>query len=114
MRGQIWWVDLDPARGSEANKTRPAVVVGRQALAERALQRGTGVVTVVPVTGSTDRVLDFQLFLPAARTGLERDSKAQAEQLRSVDVRRLVGAAGLVPADLMSRLDDRIRLWLGL
>jgi mRNA interferase MazF len=114
VRGEIWLVAFDPSVGTETNKTRPAVVVGRRALSERALERGRGVVPVVPVTSNVADVLDFQLLLPRDRTGLDADSKARAEQLRAVDVRRLVRRAGFVPADLMSDLDDRIRLWLDL
>ncbi|UZN02734.1 type II toxin-antitoxin system PemK/MazF family toxin [Cellulomonas sp. S1-8] len=52
--------------------------------------------------------------LLSTRTGLDEDCKAQAEQLHSVDVRRLVGRAGVVPRDLMTALDQRIRVWLNL
>ena len=38
-RGDIYWVDLDPAQGAEANKIRPAVVVSNDA-ANRAAGRG--------------------------------------------------------------------------
>lgn len=115
MRGEVWWVDLDPAQGSEADKTRTAVVVGRGVLAERARERGSGVVSVVPTTTQhLDRIFDFHLLLPAARTGLRVDCKAQAEQLRAVSVGRLVERAGRVPPDLMQDLDERIRVWLGL
>ncbi len=115
MRGEIWWVGLDPSVGAEANKSRTAVVVGRGRLAERAMERGSGVVAVVPTTTRhLDSVFDFQLLLPASRTGLGADCKAQAEQLRAVDVRRLSRRAGYVPPDLMAELDDRIRVWLDL
>lgn len=115
MRGEIWWIDLDPTLGSEANKTRPAVIVGRGSIAERAAERGSGVVPVVPTTTQhLDRLFDFHLLLPAGRTGLRVDCKAQAEQLRAVSVRRLVERAGMVPHDLMRELDERIRIWLAL
>jgi len=114
VRGEIWRVNLEPVIGSEAAKTRPAVVVGRAALAHRAMAHGRGVVPVVPVTTSTTRVLSFQALLPAERTGLPEDSKAQCEQLRAVDVARLVEHVGTVPDDLMTAVDDGIRVWLDL
>jgi mRNA interferase MazF len=108
-------VNLDPTVGSEANETRTAVLVGRGALAERAMERRSGVVTVVPTTTrNLDSIFDFHLLLPSVRTGLALDCKAQAEQLRSVSVLRLIARAGLVPADLMDELDERIRIWLNL
>ncbi|MBC7631064.1 type II toxin-antitoxin system PemK/MazF family toxin, partial [Aeromicrobium sp.] len=55
---------------------------------------GRGVVTVVPVTSNTDRIFPSQTFLPAAATGLRQDSKAQAEQVRSIAVERLGAVLG--------------------
>lgn len=113
-RGDIYWVDLDPVRGPEANKTRPAVIVSNDA-ANRAAQRsGRGVVTVVPVTSNTDRVFPFQVLLRASECGLETDSKAQAEQVRSVAVARLRRRAGTVPGSVLGKLDDALRTHLAL
>jgi len=113
-RGEIRLVDLDPVRGSEANKRRPAVLVSNDRANAVAARLGRGVVTVVPVTSNVARVFPFQTFLPADRTGLRTDSKAQAEQLRSVAVERIGPALGLVPSDLMAELDDALRIHLQL
>ena len=107
-------MDLEPTRGAEANKVRPVVIVGHTASATRAFAAGHGVVTVVPLTGNTDRVLDFQVFVGADASGLDRDSKAQAEQVRSIDVRRFVHRVGRLPAPTMRALDDALRLHLSL
>lgn len=113
-RGDIVAVDLDPVRGSESNKKRPAVVVSNDIANATAGRLGRGVITVVPVTSNVERLYPFQVLLPAADTGLERDSKAQAEQIRSVDVNRLADRMGLVPAALMLDLDEALRLHLAL
>ena len=114
LRGEIRLADLDPVRGSEANKRRPAVIVSNDRANSVASRLGRGVVTIVPVTSSTDRVFPFQALLPAARTGLPRDSKAQAEQVRSIAVERLGRVLGHVPADVMAQVDDALRLHLQL
>jgi mRNA interferase MazF len=88
-RGEIWLVDLEPVQGAESNKRRPAVIVSTDRANARAAQLGRGVVPVVPVTSNITRVLPFQVLLPADRIGLQVDSKAQAEEVRSVDVTRL-------------------------
>ena len=103
-RGDIVWARLDPAEGSEANKVRPVVIVGR----------GRGVVTVVPVTSNVTRVLPFQALLEAELTGLDRDSKAQAEQVRSLDVARLGGVIGRVPDAGMADIERALRVHLAL
>jgi mRNA interferase MazF len=113
-RGEIVTVELDPARGSEASKTRPAVVVSNDSANGTATRLGRGVITVVPVTTNTERVYPFQVLLPASQTGLRHDSKAQAEQVRSVAVERVGQHLGQLPAALMTQLDNALRVHLSL
>lgn len=113
-RGDTHLVDLEPIRGSEADKRRPAVIVSNDAANTTAERLGRGVVTVVPVTSSIEHVFPFQVLLPAARSGLAVDSKAQAEQVRSVNVQRVGARIGLVPHALMAELDEALRLHLAL
>jgi mRNA interferase MazF len=114
LRGEIWQVDLDPARGSEANKQRPAVVVSNDRANATATRLGRGVVTVVPVTSNIANVYPFQVLLSAATTGLAGDSKAQAEQIRSVATERLVHRIGRVSPVELALLDEALRLHLEL
>lgn len=113
-RGDIHAVDLDPVRGSEANKRRPAVIVSNDGANATAARLGRGVITVVPVTSNVMRVYPFQVLLPAANTGLDRDSKAHAEQVRSIAVERVGDRLGVVPHAIMLDLDEALRLHLGL
>jgi mRNA interferase MazF len=113
-RGEIRLVDLEPARGAEANKRRPAVIVSNDGANTVAAQLGRGVITVVPVTSSTARVYPFQVLLSAAATGLAHDSKAQAEQVRAVAVQRVGPRVGDVPPNVMADLDGALRLHLAL
>ncbi|MBT0992958.1 type II toxin-antitoxin system PemK/MazF family toxin [Cellulomonas sp. DKR-3] len=100
--------------GSESNKLRPALIVGRAVAAERALASGRGVVTVVPLTSNLATVYDFQIEIPAEACGLDAPSKAQCEQVRSISVARFVHRIGSVPLGLMLRIDDALRLHLDL
>lgn len=113
-RGDIRFVDLDPARGTEAGKRRPAIVVSNDAANTTATRLGRGVVTVVPVTSNIERVHPFQVLLPAAMTGLPRDSKAQAEQVRSIDVQRIGQRRGSLSPQLLHQIDEALRLHLAL
>lgn len=114
LRGEIRLVDLDPERGNEANKRRPAVIVSNDRANAVAAHLGRGVVTVVPVTSNIDRIFPFQAPLPAAATGLRKDTKAQAEQVRSIAVERIGPVLGRAPADVMGKLDEALRLHLHL
>ena len=113
-RGEIRLVDLDPARGSEANKRRPAVIVSNDGANSTAERLGSGVLTVVPVTSRTERVYPFQVLLLAGETGLPLDSKAQAEQVRAVAVERIGAQVGSLTPELVSSLDEALRLHLAL
>lgn len=113
-RGDICLVNLDPARGSEASKTRPALIVSNDGANTTADRLGRGVVAVVPITSNIERVHPFQVLLRAAATGLDRDSKAQAEQVRSVDVRRVGARIGRVDPGLQADVDEALRLHLAL
>lgn len=113
-RGEIVTVNLDPVRGSEANKSRPAVIVSSDAANATATRLGRGVVAVVPVTSNVARIYPFQVLLPAAQTGLPQDSKAQAEQIRSVAVERIGARVGQLPTALVTELDQALRVHLSL
>lgn len=113
-RGDVVWVDLDPVRGSEANKRRPAVLVSNDGANRMAQSLDRGVVTVVPVTSQTERIYPFQVLLPAGSCGLPRASKAQAEQIRSVAVQRIGTVAGRLGPGALLDLEGAMRLHLGL
>jgi len=107
-------VDLDPVRGAEASKRRPAVIVSNDAANQTAARLDRGVLTVVPITSNVERVYPFQVLLPAGAGGLPRDSKAQAEQVRSIDAKRVGTRLGRLPDQLMTSVDDALRLHLSL
>ncbi len=107
-------VDLDPVRGSEANKQRPAVLISNDGANTTAARLRSGVVTVVPITSNVVRIYPFQVFLSSLDCGLPRDSKAQAEQVRSIAVERVGQRVGRLPAALLSDLEDALRIHLDL
>ncbi len=113
-RGDVHEVDLDPVRGSESNKRRPAVIVSNDGANSAAARFGRGVVTIIPLTSNVLKVYPFQVLLPASGTGLALDSKAQAEQVRSVAVERIGRRLGTVPPALMLQVDEALRLHLSL
>lgn len=87
-RGEVWLATLDPTVGAEIRKTRPALVVSPDDL-----NAILPLVTVAPVT-SGSRAARFRV--PVHFNG--RDGLILAEQVRSVDKRRLVKHLGDVEA----------------
>ncbi|MEJ7892534.1 MAG: type II toxin-antitoxin system PemK/MazF family toxin [Solirubrobacteraceae bacterium] len=114
LRGEIRVTDFDPAHGSEVAKRRPAIVVSNDGANARVVSLGQGVITVVPLTSNVASVHLFQVELPAAETGLRAESKAQAEQVRSISFDRIGRRVGAVPQPLMAQVDDALRLHLTL
>ncbi|KAA9159946.1 type II toxin-antitoxin system PemK/MazF family toxin [Amycolatopsis acidicola] len=113
-RAEIRLVDLEPVRGSEAAKVRPAVIVSNDGANSVATRLARGVVTIVPITSNVSRVFPFQVLLRAGDCGLRMDSKAQAEQVRSVAVQRIGKKVGHVPAVIMAKIEHALRVHLGL
>lgn len=110
QRGDIFWVNLDPTVGSEIRKKRPAIVVSNDAANRRYHQ-----VTVVPLTSQhLDQVESFQVLIAQDESGLNKDSKALAEQVRTISKLRLGGRAGHVSTATMAQLDVALKVHLDL
>lgn len=104
-RGEVWWVNFDPSIGGEIKKQRPAVIVSNDA-SNRHLNR----VQVVPLTSTVERVYPSE----AVVTVNGRLSKATADQLTTVSKQRLVNQAGVLSHDDMRKVEQSVRLQLGL
>lgn len=114
IRGEIRLVDFSAALPGEAAGLRPAVIVSNDGANLTAARLGRGVITVVPITSNVARVHPFQVLLSAADSGLSRDSKAQAEQVRAIAFDRITKKLGALPHDQMAEVDEALRLHLAL
>jgi len=79
-----------------------------------ATRLGRGVVSIVPITSNTTKVFPFQVMLPRGSTGLKVESKAQAEQVRSISVQRMLKCIGRVAPSEMTAIDEALRIHLDL
>jgi mRNA interferase MazF len=83
QRGEVHWVQLDPARGSEMAKRRPCVV-----LSPREINDHRRTVVVVPLT-TTETPAMFPLLVHTPSIGA--NSKVRTEHIRAIDKSRLSG-----------------------
>ena len=106
QRGQVYWVALDPVRGSEISKTRPCVV-----LSANEINRRRNTVVVVPLT-STPEPAHFPLVIDVPSAG--HGSKARSEQIRNVDKSRLARLIGSINESDLSDISHGVAKVLGI
>lgn len=110
-RGRIYWADLGLPHGSRPAKRRPVVVI--QSDGVNASRLATVVAAVV--TSNTQlAALPGNVFLPAATSGLAKDSVVNVTAIVTLDKRDLVDRAGNVPGYLLDDVDRGLRRILDL
>ncbi|MBI5507711.1 MAG: type II toxin-antitoxin system PemK/MazF family toxin [Deltaproteobacteria bacterium] len=110
-RGDILWVNCDPAVGVEPRKTRTCVVVSNDIA-----NRFGAAVTVVPTQRyNAERASRaYMVDLRRPRSTLKEDRVANASMIMTYDRRRVVRRAGRLGADTRKALDRALAIHLGL
>jgi mRNA interferase MazF len=105
VRGEVWWVEFDPAVGSEIRKTRPAVIVSNDTA-----NRLTARVQVIPLSSNIERIYPSETVVTIAG----QKSKAMADQIMTADKRRLKGQLGNLTQADMAAVEVVIKIQLGM
>jgi mRNA interferase MazF len=109
-RGEIYLAALDPTIGREIAKTRPVVIVSNNINNQFA-----GTVTVLPITSKNlEKIYPFEVKLPIGSGNLPKNSKIKADQIRTIDKKRLVKRLGMLPSEDMEQINTAMKLHLGL
>jgi mRNA interferase MazF len=109
LRGEVWNVDLDPTRGREQQRSRPALIVSHNTF-----NRGSAeLVIVVPLTG-TNRDIPLHVAIQPPEGGVKKASYAKCEDVRSVSKERLSKRWGAVSASTLAAVSDRLRILMDL
>ena len=113
MRGEVFWADLVPRSGSEQTGRRPAIVFSRDSFNQTPNWNS---IIVIPVSTSTAHARrgPTVVEIPAGAAGLKSRSTALCHQITTLDRSKLVKRIGLLPEDLLLRLEDGIRAALAL
>ena len=109
-RGDIYCADLDPVVGSEQGGIRPVLVIQNNWG-----NRFSPTVVVVAITSRQHKAaLPTHVPLAAGEAGLTRPSVVLAEQMRTLDGRRLRRKLGALGEERMREVDGAIRASLAI
>jgi mRNA interferase MazF len=110
-RGEIWWAELGEPEGSEPGFRRPVLIVQADAFNRSRLRT-----VIVVVLTSNLRLVDApgNVLVPAAASGLSKDSVANVSQVITIDRDFLSAPAGRLRGRLLRDVDSGLRLVLAL
>lgn len=109
-RGEIHWLQLPEASGSEQAGRRPVLVI------QNDVGNRTSPTTIVAAITSQPRRRRYPFHLPftAHESGLPLDGTVLCEQIQTIDQGRLGGLTGALDPERMREVDDALRWSLGL
>jgi len=108
-RGEIWQVSLEPVLGHEIGKTRPALVISNNKNNEY-----SSTVTLIPITGSIEKIYPFEVFISVEDSGLPLDSKLKCSQIRTVDKLRLLRVVGEISDEIIKKVEEALLIHVGI
>lgn len=108
-RGDLFSACLDPVVGSEQGGIRPVLVIQNDVG-----NRYSPTVIVLAITGQVNKArLPTHVSVAAEGTGLQKDSVILAEQIRTLDKRRLRERIGTLAPEVMDQVSEALRVSIG-
>jgi mRNA interferase MazF len=109
-RGEIYWGELDPQKGSEQGGRRPVLI-----FQDDRLNRAGNTVVIIPFTTAVRWArLPTCVLVRQGVGGLPQDSVALCHQIRVLDKRGIAGRLGMLPPQVMAQIERVVRRTLGL
>lgn len=105
-RGDIFWVDFDPSKASEVQKTRPALVCSHDILNENSSR-----LIVAPITSNLKKIYSFEYEIKDHHSIV---GKVMFDQMRSIDKSRLGEKAGNLSFKEMNEIELILKFVLGM
>lgn len=105
----IYWVDLNPTKGSEANKKRPCVI-----LQSDLLNKVTRTVIVCPILPD-HKSWPFAVNIKSSKiNGLDKDRHLNLKQIRVVDTSRIDNKQGILEKHYLSDIKQKLEIVFGI
>ena len=109
-RGDIFYTELNPVIGSEQGGTRPVLIISNDIGNSH-----SPTVIIAAITGRTQTKAKLPTHTEVKEVeGLDRDSIVLLEQIRTVDKKRLKQYMGMMPAEVMARVDKALAISIGI
>ncbi len=109
-KGDIFFADLSPVIGSEQGGVRPVLIVQNDIG-----NKYSPTVIVAAVTSQINKAkLPTHVEIGALGHGLNKDSVVLAEQLRTIDKKRLKEKIGRVDLDIITDVNEALTISLGI
>ena len=99
LKGEIYWANLSPTVGSEISKTRPVLIVSNNINNQYA-----ATVSILPITSTTAKIYPFD----EGEGNLANDSKAKANQIRTIDKQRIGDRIGKINESKLAEIENAI------
>ena len=109
-RGDLFYVDLSPTKGSEQKSRRPVLIL------QNDIGNEVSPTTIIAplTTKSFTKEYPTNVHLPKGIAGLKENSTVLLSQIRTIDNSRLENKIGHLPESDMVKVDEAIRTSLGL
>ena len=111
LRGHVYLVDLNPVKGSELSKIRPAVIIQND---KGNMYSPVTIIAPLSSTKEITRPLPVMVFLEDGECGMPGEGYVDCGQIRTVDKSRLVDKVGQLSATRMKEVNKAIEISLGL
>lgn len=107
-RGDILLVNLEPVKGSEQGRIRPALVIQNDIL-----NKYSPLTIVAPITSKIyEKEYPTNVFIKKEETKLNKDSTILLNQIRAIDKRRIIKKLASLPHFLMKKVDMALKVSL--
>jgi mRNA interferase MazF len=107
---EIWIADLNPRMGTETGKIRPVIVVQTDLLNK---QHPSTIVCPITTNVKTDAEI-LRVHLKKSKFGLKEDCDVMVDQVRAIDLKRLMKRVGLVDSDTAFKIRENLKIVLDL